>query len=249
MDPRKTITSSGTEKIPPYVEVYNRLYSDITSGVYPPGARLPGEVELAERYGVGRHTLRQALVILVEDGLVAKHQGSGNYVSDAAPSLDNSARHIANPVMTFARREIDNIDIRHNYGPPTEIAQRRLSISASEIVLAANSVYRSGGDIVAHSFTQITSGFIQSQGVDLNADGQVYALINTSIFEAARSSELSFRVIAADGDVLDTMEILPGTTLVYIEQVLFGPGGEGIARSKYYLQPAEFDIHFSFSVG
>lgn len=244
---KRAISSSENNKIPPYVDVYNRLYTDLTSGVYTLGQRLPGEVELAEKYGVGRHTLRQALVILVEDGLVVKQQGSGNYVSQHIPQLGQNQLRIENPVTTFARREIDSISIQHNYGPPTEIAQRRLGISASEIVLAANSLYCCKGDIIAHSFVQIPASFLQAQQVDLNSHEAVYALINDTIYRRAAHTDLSFRVIATEGDVLDTMKIRPGTTLIYLEQILLNSEGAGVARSKFYLQPDEFDIHYSFS--
>lgn len=244
----KSISSSSSERIPPYVAVYNSLYSDLASGVYALGQRLPGELELAEQYGVGRHTLRQALVILAEDGLIVKRHGSGNYVSERLPQQRENGKRIQSPIITFARREIDNIHIEHNYGPPTQVAQRRLNISASEIVLAANSLYRCEKDIVAHSFVQIPVSFIQAQKIDLHSDEAIYDLINTVIYEKAARTELFFRVIATEGEVLEMMQIPRGTTLVYIEQLLFDADNTAIARNKLYMQPHEFDIQYSFSI-
>lgn len=241
----RTITSSGAEKIPSYVEVYNRLYSDLLAGVYPLGSRLPGEVELAEHYGVGRHTLRQALVILVEDGLVVKQQGSGNYVCESLPRATSDGPHIANPALAFARRDIGKVDIKYNFSPPTKVAQRRLQISGNEVVLAANSFFFSGQRLVAHSFAQIPTSLIHTIDVDLTAEAQISELINTWVYELAHSAENYIRVISAEGSLLEMMQIPEGTTLVYIEQVLFDAQGGGIGRVKSYLLPAEFDIHFS----
>lgn len=61
--------------VPVYIEVYNSLYSDIMNNVYLEGNQLPSENALSEKYGVSRNTLRQALAILCEDGLVIKSQG------------------------------------------------------------------------------------------------------------------------------------------------------------------------------
>lgn len=44
--------------------------------------RLPPERELAERYGVARATLREALGVLVARGLLTRRQGSGTYIND-----------------------------------------------------------------------------------------------------------------------------------------------------------------------
>jgi len=48
------------------------------------GRRVAGERELCEYFGVSRITLRHALRLLAEEGLIQKRHGSGNYV---APNL------------------------------------------------------------------------------------------------------------------------------------------------------------------
>lgn len=51
------------------------------------GDRLPTENELAERFGVNRHTARQAIAALAEDGLVESRRGSGTFVTGEAVHL------------------------------------------------------------------------------------------------------------------------------------------------------------------
>ena len=53
-----------------HVKVYNRLYSMIQDGVYPPGSQLPSEPELALQMDVSRMTLRRALALLQENNLM-----------------------------------------------------------------------------------------------------------------------------------------------------------------------------------
>ena len=78
----RKITSKSTDKIPAYVAIYNILYSDIINSVYEDGSRLPSETALAERYEVSRNTIRLALAILNEDGLIQKSQGRGTVVTN-----------------------------------------------------------------------------------------------------------------------------------------------------------------------
>ncbi len=57
---------------------------------YAHGTRLPSEIELAERIGISRPVLRQALSVLKAEGLVESRRGSGNYAcgkADAAFSF------------------------------------------------------------------------------------------------------------------------------------------------------------------
>lgn len=54
----------------------DRLRSDILSGEFPPGARLI-ELQLTERYGVGRATIRSTIVELGAEGLVVHEANRG----------------------------------------------------------------------------------------------------------------------------------------------------------------------------
>lgn len=63
-------------------QIERQLADDITMGLYPGGSRLPTEPELAERFGVNRHTLRRAIAALAEQGLVRVEQGRGSFVQE-----------------------------------------------------------------------------------------------------------------------------------------------------------------------
>ncbi|WP_253448936.1 phosphonate metabolism transcriptional regulator PhnF [Halomonas sp. Y3] len=70
------------QKEPP---VYRQLADTLTDRVrsdYTAGDLLPSESELAEHFGVNRHTVRRALDELVAAGLVTRHQGRGTQVVD-----------------------------------------------------------------------------------------------------------------------------------------------------------------------
>lgn len=61
--------------------IAEELRADITEGRLREGDRLPAENALAERFGVNRHTARQALASLAAEGLVESRRGSGTFVT------------------------------------------------------------------------------------------------------------------------------------------------------------------------
>jgi GntR family transcriptional regulator len=69
---------------PLYVSLAQSILLDIEHKRYPVGSLLPTEEELASRYGLSRHTVRQALRELKEEGVIASHRGVGTRVR--APS-------------------------------------------------------------------------------------------------------------------------------------------------------------------
>lgn len=66
---------------PLWRSIADSLQSEIAQGLYPPGAKLPTEAELALRFGVNRHTVRHAVAALAEDGLLHARRGSGVFVA------------------------------------------------------------------------------------------------------------------------------------------------------------------------
>ena len=56
------------------------LADEIASKLYPVGARFPVEHALQDRFGVGRHTVREALKILTEQGLLGRRRKTGTVV-------------------------------------------------------------------------------------------------------------------------------------------------------------------------
>jgi DNA-binding transcriptional regulator YhcF (GntR family)/predicted enzyme related to lactoylglutathione lyase len=65
---------------PPYVQVAAALRASIRNGALQPGGKLPSGSELAQRYGVARMTVQNAIRLLRSEGLVVTRQGSGVYV-------------------------------------------------------------------------------------------------------------------------------------------------------------------------
>lgn len=63
-----------------YQEIYNDLKEKIRTNVYPAETSLPTEQQLQEMYQVSRDTVRKALAILTERGMIQKVQGRGSLV-------------------------------------------------------------------------------------------------------------------------------------------------------------------------
>jgi GntR family transcriptional regulator len=71
--------------VPPYRQIADDLRRQITSGAIPVGRRIPSLVELEATYGVARDTLRKAVQVLKDEGLVETVTGMGVFVVEKAP--------------------------------------------------------------------------------------------------------------------------------------------------------------------
>jgi GntR family transcriptional regulator, phosphonate transport system regulatory protein len=74
--------------------IADEIEQSIARGVYEQGSKLPGEIDIAARFGVNRHTVRRAIAALAERGVVRAERGSGTYVE---------ARPLAYPIRRRTR--------------------------------------------------------------------------------------------------------------------------------------------------
>lgn len=66
---------------PAYISIHDSIKKDIENGIWKVGDRLPSERDLAVQFSVSRMTLRQAVSLLVEEGVLERRVGSGTYVA------------------------------------------------------------------------------------------------------------------------------------------------------------------------
>ena len=80
------------------------LKQQITEGTYRAGDKLPTEPELMKTFGVGRSSVREAVKLLVNMGVVRVQQGSGTFV--AVPSNNDDVNI---KMSTVDRTELDEV--------------------------------------------------------------------------------------------------------------------------------------------
>lgn len=73
--------------LPLRVLVYDRVAEAIRSGTLAASSLLPSESELGEAMGVSRTVVREAVLLLEEDGLVRGRRGIGRFVADRVPTV------------------------------------------------------------------------------------------------------------------------------------------------------------------
>ena len=232
-----------TTGVPAYVEIYNSLYADITSGVYPAGECLPGEIALAQKYQVSRNTLRQAMAILCEDGLLIRSRGKGTLV--AQPQQEPKNNSAANPLTAFAAVAIDNTDIRYNFTPPTDIAQAKLALGKSDILLASYLVYESEGAVIGYSFLQVPVSLLSRMQVDVSSADAMHRFLNEELYAAASHQAIFFKLVFVNETETEYLKVEEGTPIHLLECILYGADQTPLARCKHYMRPEYYKIQYT----
>ncbi|MEL6136497.1 MAG: phosphonate metabolism transcriptional regulator PhnF [Cyanobacteria bacterium J06628_6] len=76
-----TQSSPSQNSAPIYLQIAESIRKRIDEQTYQLGERLPTEAKLAAQFGVNRHTLRQAVSVLRQEGILHVEQGRGTFVA------------------------------------------------------------------------------------------------------------------------------------------------------------------------
>lgn len=102
--PRPPPIKPGSDR-PKYQRIADDLRARIRSGEYPGGSALPSQRRLSEDYRVTLMTLRQALAVLVAEGVIEQQAGRGTFVLRAGPS--HSLQSLLSLVDELARQRVE----------------------------------------------------------------------------------------------------------------------------------------------
>lgn len=106
---------------PKYVQLADTLRTLIQDGAFHDTRQLPTEIQLSEQYQVSRQTVRQALGVLVNEGLIEKRQGSGSHITRAGLNAAHRTykiaiitTYISDYIFPSILRSIQDILSHHN---------------------------------------------------------------------------------------------------------------------------------------
>ena len=78
----KHLLVSGSKTNPIHLQIADLLREKIYSKAWPPSTRIPSENDLVKMFGVSRGTVRKALKVLVDEGLLVQRHGKGTFVAE-----------------------------------------------------------------------------------------------------------------------------------------------------------------------
>ena len=80
---------------PVYVQLIERITTDIIAGIYPPGSKLPSVRDLAQTAGVNPNTMQKALSEMERTNLVYSQRTSGRFITEDLSMIDDLKTELA----------------------------------------------------------------------------------------------------------------------------------------------------------
>lgn len=229
-------------KIPLYVTVYETICQWLKDGKYKPGDKLPGENILAEQFQVSRGTLRQAMLLLQEDGLIGNHQGKGNIVLSNQDMQRNGLEKVGNPIVDFCVQPIDRVVTTIGFQPPTQKHQEVLKLRPSSIVAVIDITYFHQDSPVGFAMVYMPHEFLDKGNVDLEDMDSVYAFYTKLLSSGSLYSDTRLRIVHARERLADILAIPEGDPLLILEEELYTEYDTPVLSHKMYMGADLYEI-------
>ena len=229
-------------------QLTGELRERIARGEYAASGALESEAALGLRYAVSRVTVRRALELLREQGLVEPRKGSGWFVTGSAFHQTlalGSFRH-AGSALTDAGRQVVREVVDFGFRPaPAHLLDGALGLAARDDVLYSRSVRRVDGEPLdlVHEWVPATNGLrvsradAQSPGIwaTLRRQGQSIDTVRQTITAG----------VATDADS-SLLAVSVGAPLLLVRRVACAADGAPVALSDHRYLAHRFALEVEF---
>lgn len=233
------------EKNLTFVRVYEQLLKMMINGTFPGDSWLPSEPKLAAQLGVSRMTLRQALELLQEDGLIQKHHGKGNFVVRQGTKQHRSLDFLGHPVYQCCDVTIDHIETEFRIEVPNE-QNNELFQRESAVMIAVDRWYRNSGNIVAYTLTLIPVEALAPLELKLNQPAMILPILENTVYDLAERSRITVTSTAVGNFISGKYVMSPNKEVMLIREDIYLPDeARPMVCNKHYIQKehCHIEIH------
>ncbi len=212
---------SDTNPLPYYQQLYAILRDEIINARWKPGDMMPSETEMIEQFDVSRITVRQALELLVEEGLIYRRRGRGTFV--AVPGIEQGLNRIISFTEDMRRRGLH---------PGTDVLSTSVVPASEEI--AGKLKVPVGEDLARYERLRLADGEPLSVEISHLVLRYCPGILDNNYAERPLREELErkysihltraqqvIRATAADRRLAKQLSITEGAPIFYIERVSF----------------------------
>lgn len=223
--------------------VRDSIRSSVVEGTWR-GEALPQDEELGRQFGVGRNVIREALQLLVDEGLLVRQQGLGTYPSGSVMLHETAALRslYENSDATVSGREIRHQLLRWAEIDASPLHAASLELATDATVIHYERLTTSSAPLIFWS-TILRSDVGLERPVspgEFTPDG-FYAYLEKSGL-ALGTGKVRTSAVRADRGVAELLEVEIGSPVLLQHRRLFLADGRPLEVSTGYFRPDEIAL-------
>ena len=226
---------------PAYLKIANAVTERIAAGVYRPGEQLPTESQLRDEFGVSPMTVRRAVNILLDRGLVTTTQGKGTFVR----ALDLESAVFRLQELTDRWASGGSVEVRlleASIRPADERVGRVLDRSPGDSVVVLRRLLLRDGEPLAYQTEYVaydpTRPLVEAQLQITSLDG----LLQSVGDEGLLSGELGIEAVCLDAEAAALLGVEAGSPAFRLEHVFEETMGRPVSWGWFLCRADQFRL-------
>jgi GntR family transcriptional regulator len=225
-----------------YVLAKDEILSYIHENDLTVGDLLPPESHFVSRLGISRGTLREAMRVLEEEGVVKRKQGIGTLICDATNPIRSTLdinESVSEMILGKGMKPGSKDTKIEKIQADTELAQR-LNLNV-DIPLISLTRVRTADEIpVAYTVDFLPLGIVPETFFQDFACGSLYTYMEERLGIELTNSMLQIQPIKAPKSIAQSLDIRPGTLLMLLKQTDTNTSNKPVLYSEEYFVADRF---------
>ena len=244
-------------KTPAYVQLAAALRTQILTGEFAPGAKLPSETQLMQQHDISRSVAKWAISVLKGEGLVIGRAGSGVYVRDSRRLIryahGTDMRTGAGPTSPFARdaEQAERTptwehDSRHDVAD--ELVAQRLAIEPGAPVMRTAYRFLADGEPIQLSTSWEPLAITAGTPVEWPEDGAAVGVVARLDSIGVRIDEFEERLTdrPALPDEVEALDLSPTSATVWVIERTYHAAGVPVETATIVLPRGRYELVYRY---
>jgi len=232
------------DRRPLYAQVHDRLLAFIRESGLEPGERLPSEADLAGRLGISRTTLREALRLLEEEGVIVRRHGVGTFVA-ANRHLESGLERLESVLALAARQGMETRmeDLEVAVVVADRAIAERLGVERGAPVTSVCRTILVEDRPVAYLEDLVPASWMLPEHLNEGFTGSILDLLRRRYPHHVQEALAEITAVRAGRPLARKLRVHPGAALLLLEETLFDTTGQPVDFSRNYFVPDRFRFH------
>lgn len=227
--------------VPLYAQVAERFESLIADGTLPSGTRLENEIAMGERFGLSRPTMRRAIQVLVDKGLLVRRRGVGTQIVHGSITRRAELSSLWDDLSQDGRGPATEVLLYETLAPTPELAEQ-LGVELDKPVLHLRRLRSADGAPIA-----LMENYLIEAPQVLRDE-----LEHRGLYEMLRERGTTMRVArqfvsarAATKEEAKLLDLPVGSPILSLERTAYDQSGRIVEIGRTHYRPDRYTIEFT----
>ncbi|SAK41770.1 GntR family transcriptional regulator [Caballeronia catudaia] len=222
---------------PLYLQLASRLAAAIHADNWTAGEALPSERTLSQGVGVSRITARKAIALLVEQGLIRRVRGAGNFIT---PRVEDPLSRLTGFTRKMEQRGFrpDSIWLDRGLRAANRDETVRLGLPPGAAVASLRRLRRADGIVMAVEHSALPVAVVPDP---LAIGASLYRYLEDNGSSVVRALQ-HFRAVNAGADIARLMGVAPRAALLVITRIGYSADQRAIELTDTYCRDDYYDF-------